>query len=226
MYHTTPRDHRTFNPALNGADAVHQQAATHQKHGCCADNRQAFHQPRGKRNQASSHGLHRAAVLAHEPVAHIVHPHNAGHQTIHKHGDGNRDSHQYRHLLGQWFISNGAQRNGQNFCRQNKVGSNSAADFLLFVSGGVNPQLFALAYRRRGQTLGLSLLGFLYRVVRFAALVQRMHNFLDPFKAQKCPTNHQQRGNQPRSKSADEQKRRHQNHFVEQRALGHAPHHG
>ena len=85
---------------------------------------------------------------------------------------------------------------------------------------------FGLPHRRCGHALSLGLSSFLYDVMAVTTLVQRVQNFLHPFKAQESAAHHQQRRDQPRNESADQQKRRHQNDFIEQRTLGHRPHYG
>ncbi|CSP72579.1 Uncharacterised protein [Shigella sonnei] len=56
--------------------------------------------------------------------------------------------------------------------------------------------------------------------------LQHMQHFLYSFKAEKRATNHQQRRNRPRDKRTDDQRQRHQNHFINQRSFRHAPDHG
>ena len=63
------------------------------------------------------------------------------------------------------------------------------------------------------------------RVVLGLGVQQLVRQFLEPLEAQIGAAHHQERRDRPRRKGADQQRGRHQDGLVDQRALGHRPHH-
>ena len=207
---------------------MHQQTTAHHEHGGRAHDGQATHQPGRECNQATPQGLGCAAGLGHQPVAHIIHAHDAGHQTIDKHGNGQCHGNQHHCLLPDRLGGHRTQRNRHDFCRENEVGAYRALDLLLLIFHGVHLLFACGPHRRWCHPLVRRLVGIdngLMHTVRLF-LVEDLENLFHAFKAEKRTAQHQQRSDQPGNKRTDQQGCRHQNRLVHQRALGHGPDHG
>ena len=63
------------------------------------------------------------------------------------------------------------------------------------------------------------------RVVLVLGVQELVRQLLDALEAEEGAADHQQRRHRPGHERADRQRRRHQDRLVEQRALGHRPHH-
>lgn len=96
---------------------------------------------------------HRARLFF-QPVANIVQLDDQSHQTVHAHGDQNRDAGEDQDLIQERRVRDNAQRNRDDFRRQDKVGPNSAFDLIALEGFG---SCAASASRRCWRTSGVSL---------------------------------------------------------------------
>ena len=143
----------------------------------------------------------------------IIHFHDTGHQAVdaNRHADGNNTDH--HHLLHERCSLHCTQGDHDDFCRKNKVRAHSTFNLVLLESDQVHIRI------RHGLELFLMLPGILF------AMEKGMRQFFHPFVTQVGATEHQQRCNQPGQKSADQQRRRHQNKLVAHGAFGYRPDH-
>ena len=190
-----------------------QNAAAHQEHGQGAHNRQAPHQPRHGAQQPFAQRAGRAAFTK-QHHAQIIELDDACHQAIHAQRHAQRNHRKHQHALQQRRIDRqGAQGNHHNLGRQNKVGAHRPLDLVFFH--------LQQRFWRHGDSLGL--LG-IRRIFMFA-VQQFVQHFFHALVAQKEAARHQQRRNQRRGKSTDEQSQRYQNQFIDQRPFEDRPHH-
>ena len=144
--------------------------------------------------------------------AEIVELDDAGHQAVNRRGNGDGDDRQDHDLLGETGAGHRAQRNGDDFRREDEVGSHGALDLVLLE----RQPLFLRLQFRGGADVFLACLG---------ATVQKLVGQLfRAFVTEKRAAQHQQRGDQPGSDHADQKRRRHQNQLVAQRPFRHSPH--
>ena len=120
-----------------------QYAAAHQKHRYRARHRQAFHQPGCcPQNRAADRALKTwpaiVARLIVEPQTAVVELDDASHQPVNTHRHDQRDGAQHRELGDKGAALHGTQRDGDDLCRQNKVGANSALDPGFFQRRNIN----------------------------------------------------------------------------------------
>jgi hypothetical protein len=193
--------------------AVHQDAAAHQEHRGRAGHRQRLHEPRCRPQDAAAQRLRcRARALA-QVEARVVELHDAGHQAVHADGHDQRDADQHAQLRREGLALHGAQRDGDDFGREDEVGAHRALDLVLFHRDHVD----------RGVGHGF-LVALGTGVVLF--LVQELvRELLGAFEAQERAAHHEQRRHQPGQPGADGQRRGHEDGLVDERALAHGPHH-
>ena len=113
--------------------------------------------------------------------------------------------------FGALGLGDGAQGDGNNFRRQYKIGTDSTGNLALLSRHHIDLAVIQRLYR-------LPVLGF--NVVQKA-----VRELFCPFVTEKGTAQHQYRRDSPRRDGADQQRRRHQNQLVAQRALGDSPHH-
>ncbi|MNE47126.1 hypothetical protein D3C80_1415090 [compost metagenome] len=96
-------------------DAMHQNAATDQKHRRRADHRQAFHHVRCGPQDAVTNGLGQARCLLGHPQPQVIELDDAGHQPVNADGHDDGDARQHDDLLAQRRIGHGTQGDGDDF---------------------------------------------------------------------------------------------------------------
>ena len=145
----------------------------------------------------------------------IIELDDAGDHAIHPDGHQYRNGRQSTDLYPQRFLGNGTERDHDDFRRQDEIGANGTLDFVLLVLH----QIELLVADRFDQLL----------VMRFriglGMPAELMYQFLGAFVAQIGTADQQQGNDQPRYERTDQQGRRHQNQFVDERAFAHRPHH-
>ena len=195
-----------------GRYAVYQYAATHQKHSYRARYRQAAHQPRHAPEQKAPQFLRGGAAFAVQPQAKVVELDDACYQPVNAYRHGDRDEREHHDAVQQRSLANGADGDDDDFCREDKVGTHRAFDFVFFA-------LLAVCHCACLISLRLLRCGML-------GVQQLVGDFFYAFKAQIRAAEHQQRVNQPRQQGADKQCQRHQYELVNHGAFGHSPDHG
>ena len=202
-----------LDPVPDHRDAVGKNATADQEHRQGAEDRQPLHQQRCALEQSSAQGLCQAAVLLRQVEPQVVELDQPRHQAVDTHGDQQADGYQHRDLLAQGGGADGAQRDDNDLRRENEVGADGALDLVAFKGLHVG---FAVGQRRQSR------LALLLGVFLVQELVGQLFGALE---AQKGPAKHQQYRHQPGHEGADQQRAGNQETLVEQRPLGHRPHH-
>ena len=199
---------------VHGRHAVGQDATAHEEHGRGSHHRQHAHQHRRRLEQTPPDRRGETAAGPHEVEAEVIELDDAGDKSVHPDRHQQGDARQHRHLRGERRPRHGAQRDRDDFTRQDEVGADRPLDLVALegdqIDGRVRQSLGQLG------AVGLVLVG---------AVQVAVGDLLEAFETQVGPPDHQQRQDQPRRERADEQGDRHQDHLVEQGALGHRPHH-
>ena len=144
----------------------------------------------------------------------VVELDDAGDEAVHAHRHQQRDAGQHRDAGAEGRAGHRAQRDRDDLGRQHEVGADRALDPGLLESHRVHRRVGQRA-RARG----------VLRVVLVAPVQEAVRQLLEAFVAEEGAADHQQRRHQPRREGADRQRQRHQDRLVQQRALGHRPHH-
>ena len=195
--------------------AVHEHAAAHQEHGGRARNGQPLHEPGRGGDDAPAQRAGRGAGTLAQPQSQVIELDDAGHQAIDAQGHDEGNARQHGDLLPERRRGHGAQGNGDDLGREDEVGAHGTLDLVLFHGDEIDARI--------GIGLGeaLALHGiFLGRMQEFVG------QLLATLKAQKGAADHEQRRDSPGNEGADEQRRRHEDDLVDQRALGHGPDNG
>ena len=199
--------------------AVCEDAAADHKHRCGAENRQGFHHiGRGKQNAATEAALQAAAqaftTTLIEIEAGVIQLDDTRHQAINPDCHQQSDTRKHRDLLAETGQGHGAKSDGDDFCREDKVGADRAFDLVLLERQHVH---FGVGH-------GLQQF-LMLRLIIGLAVEELVREFLEAFVAEEGATKHQQRRYRPGRKGTDQQGSRHQNQLVLERALGHRPDH-
>ena len=149
-----------------------------------------------------------AAVALGQIEAGVVQLDDAGDQTVDADGHHQGDADQHQHLGGEAGFGDGTEGDGDDFRGEDEVGTDRAADLLLFQGSHVD------IGRQR------CLVGVL--VVMGQVLVG---DLLEALEAQVGAAEHQQRDHRPGREGADQQGGGNEDRLVPQRALGHRPDH-
>ena len=168
-----------FDGMVQRRNAVNHNSAAYEEHRQRSHHRQALHQPGRQHQQAFADASCHRARLFFQPVANIVQLDDQSHQTVHAHGDQNRDAGENQDLIQERRVRDNPQRNRDDFCRQNKVGTNGAFD-LIALEG------FRVLRGQRFKTLLAHL-----RRIALLARAKGVQHLLHALEAEKCPTDHQ-----------------------------------
>ncbi|MNE39233.1 hypothetical protein D3C80_1331750 [compost metagenome] len=193
-------------------DAMHQDPTANQEHRRSTNHRQAFHHVRRRPQDAVTHCLSQPGGFAGHPQPKVVKLDDPAYQPIHTNGHHHRNARQHDDLLGQRRVSHDTQGNGDDFRRQDEVGTHRPLDLGFFKSHQVNAGI------------GNGLLARLVLcLILFLAVQELVRQLLETLEAQERATQHQQRRNRPRYERTDQQRGRYQDRLVDERPLGHRP---
>ena len=192
-----------------------QNTATDQKHRGGSSNGESLHQPGGQPQNAPTHTAAQHAARLAQVQARVVQLDDAGHQAINTHrhhdGDGTEDKNLGRKVLAL----HRAQRDGDDFSRQNEVSANRTLDLVFFQRQQIHLRLTCGGGQR------LAFFGLFIFAVH-----ELVRQFLKTLETQKRPTHHQQRCHGPRGERTDGQGGGNQYRLVDEGAFGDGPHHG
>jgi hypothetical protein len=125
-----------------------------------------------------------------------------------------RDAHQHRHARDEVLVGHGAQADDDDLGGQDEIGAHRALDLVLLELLHVDLRIGD----RFDQLLVVDRL-------LVPAVQEAVGELLEAFEAEEGAAQHQQRRHRPRRDGADGQRGRHQDRLVQERALGHGPHH-
>ena len=145
----------------------------------------------------------------------VVELDDAGHQSVDADGHQERDSDQHRDLQAERLRGHGAERDHDDLGGEDEVGADRALDLVLLERDHVD-------VRRHDRMREL----LLVRGRLVATGEVPVGDLLDALVAEERAAEHQQRGDEPGHERADRERRRDEDRLVDQRALGHRPHHG